>query len=548
MDVRSTSSPISVRAPWGRGYGGSMRLLVLTAALGLVACNRTPSSVGSADAAAARAVRQTAVAELAPAQAAGDVLEGPTGVDAEGFPRQHVNRVAVRALLAQKKFDALTAAFTEMQDAFEREPKHESWPMDAGDAFASAEPEIVPLLDAWVAASPRSFAPYFARGTHWLEEAYVRRGSAWAHETPKEDMEKMHEALALATADLRKALSMRPKLVGAHRHLVRVHMAEGDRDGEQVAIQGALSACPSCFRVRVSHMFAMMPRWLGSHAQMREFARRAEESSMDPRMKLLKGYVDLDRAHAFSRDKRYKEALEAIQRACALGDHWEFLEERAALHLRLEDVASARTDIDRADRLRPMDPAVIERRIAVAVHESRWEAAGRDLQLVVRMNPTSYAARGRLANVLDGLVFEGWEHHTAGRRDDALRVYDLAAELAPNDARVQQRRAAVIAGGGDPASAVAELEKAAAGAPDDFRAQQSLDYALARAGRFDRVVVLWTEYLARHPDDGPAYLERGGAYFRLRKLPEAHADANKACSLGVSEGCARAKHVSAMLR
>jgi Flp pilus assembly protein TadD len=82
--------------------------------------------------------------------------------------------------------------------------------------------------------------------------------------------------------------------------------------------------------------------------------------------------------------------------------------------------------------------------------------------------------------------------------------------------------------------------------PDDLRALQQLDYALARRGEFQRIVDLYTAYLARHPQDGQAYLERGGAYFHLRRLPEARADARTACELGVSEGCAREKQVAAM--
>lgn len=54
---------------------------------------------------------------------------------------------------------------------------------------------------------------------------------------------------------------------------------------------------------------------------------------------------------------------------------------------------------------------------------------------------------------------------------------------------------------------------------------------------------MWTAYLARHPNEGRAYLERGGANFHLGKRAEARADAAKACELGVSEGCEREKQI-----
>ena len=75
--------------------------------------------------------------------------------------------------------------------------------------------------------------------------------------------------------------------------------------------------------------------------------------------------------------------------------------------------------------------------------------------------------------------------------------------------------------------------------------QGQLDYKLARQAQFERVVALWNDFLARHPEHGQAYLERGGALFHLRRLPDALADAQKACDLGVSEGCVRAKQLGA---
>ena len=94
---------------------------------------------------------------------------------------------------------------------------------------------------------------------------------------------------------------------------------------------------------------------------------------------------------------------------------------------------------------------------------------------------------------------------------------------------------------GDPAAALAAAARAR---PDDFRAQQRLDYALAAAGDYDRVVATWNDYLLRKPNDGPALLARASAYAQLRRLDEARADASRACDLGVSEGCARARQLA----
>src|SRR5207253_6224264 len=94
-----------------------------------------------------------------------------------------------------------------------------------------------------------------------------------------------------------------------------------------------------------------------------------------------------------------------------------------------------------------------------------------------------------------GVMFEG------GARERALGIYDLAANLAPTDADVLQRREWVVIGkeGGDPLQAIANTEAAVKASPDDFRAVQQLDYLLSRQREFQRVLLLWDDYLSRHP-------------------------------------------------
>jgi Flp pilus assembly protein TadD len=124
----------------------------------------------------------------------------------------------------------------------------------------------------------------------------------------------------------------------------------------------------------------------------------------------------------------------------------------------------------------------------------------------------------------------------------------LAAELAPDDPRVKNGRAWLIVGDSGTPDGVAALEEAARAAPDDFDVHQRLDYAIAAQRNFVRIIEMWTDYLSRHPDDGRAYLERGGAYVHLGKPKEAYTDATKGCSLGVSEACVRAKQIEPMAR
>ena len=126
-----------------------------------------------------------------------------------------------------------------------------------------------------------------------------------------------------------------------------------------------------------------------------------------------------------------------------------------------------------------------------------------------------------------------------GALPDALRVLDLAAELAPSDREVLGRRAQVLLGMDAPD--ISALEAAVAANPDDLRLHQQLDYALSVRRDFPRIAQMWTKFITRHPEEGRAYMERSGTYHHLGRDAESRADAAKACDLGISEGCLRAR-------
>jgi tetratricopeptide (TPR) repeat protein len=134
------------------------------------------------------------------------------------------------------------------------------------------------------------------------------------------------------------------------------------------------------------------------------------------------------------------------------------------------------------------------------------------------------------------LVADGWQLHKGGKRVEALRLFDLAAELAPLDREVLGRRTYVLTDG---APGVEALRAAVAASPDALIATQQLDYALAKQQRFDEVISLWNGFLSRNPEVGRAYCERAGAFAHLGRRAESIRDLERACELGITEGCAR---------
>ncbi len=464
-------------------------------------------------------------------------LQGVEGFDSDGYPTQFVDLAGLRSLLKHRRFSALDAAFTHFQDAFEKNPRFEYWPADAADAFGSAEPSLRPLLQDWVEHSPDSFAAWLALGTHLEAVAHVQRGARVVRETSTGEFDEMRQTLPVALEALEHALQLRPKLVAARSEQLWVLKLMGDAFRFQDTLRLANQSCPSCFLHRVVVLQSLRPRWGGTYEAMRAAAKSAP-LAQNPRLRFLTGFVEIDRAEIAVHDDRLPDAMDEIEKACALGEYWAFLRQRAHVERRARAFDEARRDLDRALALRPGNPEVLIERAELQLDLKDGERAGQDLLAALRVNPTHFRGEQVYGPTVQTLIHDAWVFRNAGQRDDALRVLDLASELAPLDGEVLGRRVLVLTEGD---AGIEGLRAQADAAPDDFRSQQVLDYALAKEHRYDEVVALWTAFLTRHPDEGRAYSERAGALNQLGRRRETVADLEKACELGVTEGCARLK-------
>ncbi|NOJ79657.1 DUF4034 domain-containing protein [Myxococcus xanthus] len=515
--------------------GAGVLVIGLGAGLAVTASRATRS----AEVEARIAARQEPVLTPAPGPAPqGLPIVTPAGREGGKVPQGHVDGVALRSLLLRRQFEELTLAVEQLQWGMESNPQDEHWMTDGILALGNGSSESTELLDAWVEASPRSFAPYLARGTHWVSVGYLRRGGKTVGATAKEEFAGMHEAFERAVPDLVRAWSLQPKAVAAARPLIYVANALGDDEARERAYTRAMEQCPTCADVRAVYLHGLAPRWGGTYEKMDAFAEA--QSLAHPKVGFLRGFADFDRAHDMAVQGKHDQGLVLLAQALSAGDYWEFRLARAKQLRRTKALDAALEEANRAVALRPARASVYFERARIFSNSRKWEPAGKDLLHALRLDATDSDGRALRDHVVKGVIYDAWEAHKAGRREEALSLLELAGELAPGNPEVARRRAWVVQ---SPQQAEALAEEEQGEGAEDFRTVQQRDYALARERRFKEILPLWEAFIERNPDHGLAYMERSGTHYHLRDLESALSDLKKACDLGVNEGCARARQV-----
>lgn len=237
-----------------------------------------------------RAAPVAAVA-LAPLPVKSPLVERE-GKDEFGYPRSYVDRGSVRSLLAWKKYAELNGYIEQFQRDFLADFHNEYFVQDAVDAFGSAEAELGAELDAWVVATPGSFAPYLARAAHLASAGHAARGAKFRKDTDASNFEEMRRAFERAKGDLGRALELSPRLMPAFRYQMHLAYVGSTFPFREVANR-AYEACSACYLVRTTEQAALEPRWGGSYRQM-EAAARSAPVAENPRLRLLQDFAALD--------------------------------------------------------------------------------------------------------------------------------------------------------------------------------------------------------------------------------------------------------------
>lgn len=163
-------------------------------------------------------------------------------------------------------------------------------------AFSNTSDDRRVALDAWKKSSPASAFAYAASGYAYTQQAVGARGGEY--EVSRASRNKMMRLLALAEADLSKAVALDPELTPAYVAWIRGSNLAWNRDYVMSIADRALSASPADYDIYVETLFALQPEWGGSYQEMRELANRAQAHAPDnPLLRVLltnPGSVEID--------------------------------------------------------------------------------------------------------------------------------------------------------------------------------------------------------------------------------------------------------------
>jgi len=165
-------------------------------------------------------------------------------------------------------------------------------------------------------------------------------------------------------------------------------------------------------------------------------------------------------------------------------------------------------------RMQPTSAETYSFKAWVEIRQGDWEIAERTLRLGYHKAVDGAFA---LFELIDILI-------DTGSLDDALRVCELALELAPTHPETFASRGKVLREREQLPEALSAFRQAAALAPRDDAYQTWQGVVLDNMGEYIAAIQAYTQVLARHPQDVWTLTNRGLAYLGQGQIVEAQAD------------------------
>jgi len=139
--------------------------------------------------------------------------------------------------------------------------------------------------------------------------------------------------------------------------------------------------------------------------------------------------------------------------------------------------------------------------------------------------------------LLERRVRNAQDLHREKKWPEAKAAFDELAREIPHDARTFYGRGVANRNLGNPDAALADFRQVIALDPSHYPSYVEVDRILSARQRWDELLAMWEEFLARFPDKAEAWYERAGTHYHKGDLAAAISDAKRACELGLAAAC-----------
>lgn len=466
-----------------------------------------------------------------------------------GYPVMTTDAMAILADLKSGQWDSVETFLVRKQRLFEHDYRFEDHVYRAFHRFWVPDSSLEPLFERWIELRPNSFAARLARAEYYHGLGWASRGTRWARETTAQQFAGMELFFKRAEEDLREALQIEPRLLVAYEILLDMARTRGEEYPASLIMEQAVRLCPYSFRIRYWFMMNLAPRWGGSHEAMEAFASESQElADVNPRMRLLKAFAPWDKGRIVAVDSQYDAALEFYREALSYGEHFVVLNSRAKVYWNQGRYDDAKKDFERALVLNPYDDEASAGVARMCCYMGRTDESLALTKKAEENFPGSEELSGFKTWSGRHFVYEGYKLFEKADYQNAIKLYDTALAFHDKYYEAYYYRALAESRTDQLTNAESDLKEAIRINPRFFPSYKLMDWILSQKRAWDKIIDYWSTYIALVPNDGKAFLERGGAKYQKRDYQESLKDASKACELGEQEGCVQAQRLRDLIK
>lgn len=347
----------------------------------------------------------------------------------------------IRALLAEKQYDALNRMAEDFQRNFLSDPSSESKIYEFFRAFAYPAPGYEDLLNAWAESTPSHYAPHVARAQYFNRMAGDSRGDQYDSKTSDEQFANMRAYFARSSKDLDAALAIDRNVLPTYLLRIRIHNAQGERAKLEALYAEAQPRFPTSFLFYNTMLWANTPKWGGSYPQMEKIAMDGYvHIQSNPSLYLLFGAIYAEQVEDFLRRKKYDEAIALSTRAISYGDYYEFYWKRSQCYQEAKNLDKALEDIDRSIGLGPTRAMLYRARTSIFLDKADGRRAVQEVAFLDKEFPGDADAGEWRFRAAAQLVNQGCSEASKDRLEEAVAKFGMAIEIKPEYAKAYYLR------------------------------------------------------------------------------------------------------------